>query len=79
MDTVTIPLVRYEELLDSETRVNVAVECIVNNKYIDNEDILRILGTKLAMKKANEIREENRKRDEEYEKRREEDANAQMS
>ena len=76
MDTVTIPLGRYEELLDSETRVNVAVECIVNNKYIDNEDILRILGTKLAMKKANEIREENRKRDEEYEKRREEDANA---
>ena len=79
MDTVTIPLGRYEELLDTETRVNVAVECIVNNKYIDNEDILRILGTKLAMKKANEIREENRKRDEEYEKRREEDANAQMS
>ena len=76
MDTVTIPLGRYEELLDSETRVNVAVEWIVNNKYIDNEDILRILGTKLAMKKANEIREENRKRDEEYEKRREEDANA---
>lgn len=75
-ETVTISLDRYECLLDTETRVDVAVERIVNDRYIENEDILRILGTKLAMKKANEIREENRKRDEEYEKRREEDANA---
>lgn len=75
-ETVTISLDRYECLLDTETRVDVAVERIVNDRYIENEDILRILGTELAIIKADEIREEKRKRDEEYRKHREADANA---
>lgn len=55
--TVTIPQYEYKMLLDIETRVNVAVERITNNEYCKIEDILRILGTKLALKRADEIRE----------------------
>lgn len=74
--TVTISLQRYEQLLDIETRVDVAVERIADDKYIDNEAVLRILGTELALQKADEMREESRKRDEEYRKQYEEQKNA---
>lgn len=69
---VTIPLTRYEQLLDIETRVDVAVERMTNDEYCKIEDVLRILGTELALQKADEIREEDRKREEEYHKRHEE-------
>lgn len=55
---VTIPITRYEQLLDLETRVDVAVERMINDEYCRTEDILRILGTELALQKADEIREE---------------------
>lgn len=58
---VTIPLSRYEQLLDLETRVDVAVERMINDEYCKTEDILRILGTELALQKADEIRNEERK------------------
>lgn len=64
--TVKIPQQRYEELLDLETRVDVAVERMTNDEYCDIEDVLRILGTELALQRADEIREEGRKRHEEY-------------
>lgn len=64
--TVTIPQYEYKMLLDIKTRVDVAVERITNNEYCKIEDILRILGTKLALKRADEIREEERKWHEEY-------------
>lgn len=69
---VTIPQGRYEQLLDLETRVDVVVERMTNDKYCKIEDVLRILGTELALQKADEIREEERKRNEEYLKQREE-------
>lgn len=64
--TVTIPQNRYEQLLDLETRVDVAVERMTNDKYCNLEDVLRILGTELALQRADEMREEERKRNEEY-------------
>lgn len=64
--TVTITQNRYEQLLDLETRVDVAVERMTNDKCCDIEDVLRILGTELALQKADKIREEERKRGEEY-------------
>lgn len=64
--TVTIPQYRYEQLLDLETRVDVAVEHITNDEYCNIEDVLRILGTELALQRADEIHEEERKRHEEY-------------
>ena len=64
--TVTIPQNRYEQLLDLGTRVDVAVERMTNDKYCNLEDVLRILGTELALQMADEIREEERKKHEEY-------------
>lgn len=64
--TITIPQNRYEQLLDLETRVDVAVERMTNDEYCKIEDVLRILGTELALQRADEIREEERKRHEEY-------------
>lgn len=64
--TVTIPQNRYEQLLDLETRVDVAVERMTNDEYCNIEDVLRILGTELALQRADEIQEEERKRHEEY-------------
>ena len=64
--TATIPQSRYEWLLDIETRVDVAVERMTNDKYCNIEDVLRILGTELALRRADEIREEEKKHHEEY-------------
>lgn len=50
---VTITQRRYEQLLDTETRVDVVVEQLKNKEYFDVEDVLRILGTELALQKAN--------------------------
>lgn len=73
---VTITQRRYEQLLDTETRVDVVVERIINKDYFEIEDVLRILGTELALQKANEIREKNRKLDDEYNKKRKKEGNA---
>lgn len=64
--TITISQNRYEQLLDIETRVDVAVERMANDEYCKIEDVLRILGTKLALQRADEMREEERKQNEEY-------------
>lgn len=61
-----ISLERYERLLDLETRVDVAVERMTNDEYCKIEDVLRILGTELALQRADEIREEVKKQHEEY-------------
>lgn len=55
MKKVSISLIRYEALLDLETRVNVAVERAANNKYMMPEDILMILGTSKALDVAKNI------------------------
>lgn len=67
--TVTIPQYRYEQLLDLETRVDVAVERMTNDEYCKIEDVLRILGTELALQKADEIREKERADREAWERR----------
>ena len=53
---VTITQHRYEELLDIETRVDVVVEKIIREKYMGMEDILRTLGTEIALQGAEEIK-----------------------
>ncbi len=54
--TVTITQHRYEQLLDIETRVDVVVERIIREKYMQMEDILRTLGTELAIQGAEQRR-----------------------
>lgn len=56
---VVIPLKRYEELLDLETRVNVVVERVTHDKYFEKEDVLWVLGTDLAVDIAMEITKRN--------------------
>lgn len=67
--TVTIPQLEYKQLLGFKIRVDMAVEYITNAEYCETETVLRILGTELALQRADEIREEERKRHEEYLKR----------
>lgn len=54
--TIAMPLQRYEQLLDLETRVNVVVERIAHERYLSIEDLLWILGTKLSVELAQELR-----------------------
>lgn len=68
-NVVVIPLERYNELLRTETRVNVLVGRMYHNDYVSREDVLDILGTELSVELAEEIREETRKTRDEYEKR----------
>ena len=54
-ETVTIKQDRYEQLLDVETRVDVAVNMICDSDFLRTEDILRILGTERAIERAEEM------------------------
>lgn len=64
--TVTILQKRFEVLIKKEERINIAVERICNDEFCKTEDILRILGTEQALKRAKEIKEEEAKQHEEY-------------
>lgn len=44
MGKVTITTERYEELLNCEARVRVAVSLLANDRFMSAEDMLRILG-----------------------------------
>lgn len=61
MEMVKISLERYEELIDLETRVNVAVERMTNATSCNLKDVLCILGTKEALKRVDKIKEEEKK------------------
>lgn len=53
---VLIPLSRYDELIRTETRVNVLVERLWHQPYMSKEDILFILDTELSVELAEETR-----------------------
>ena len=44
MREVTITVERYEQLLNCEARVEVAISLLANDKYMSVENMLRILG-----------------------------------
>ena len=54
-ETITITQQKYDQLLDVETRVDVAVNMICDSDFIRTEDILRILGTDRAIERAEEM------------------------
>lgn len=56
----------YKMLLALKTRVDVVVERMANDEYCKTEDVLRILGTELALQKADEIREEEKQQHEKF-------------
>lgn len=41
---VSIPLKRYKELIDIETRVKVAVRCMREDKAFNITSVLRVIG-----------------------------------
>ena len=55
-EVVTISQSRYEELLDIETRANVVVDMIYEHGSISTINLLRIIGTELALDMAEEIK-----------------------
>lgn len=59
-DKALISLNDFEEFLSLKIRVDIAVRKIIRYGYISTEELLWILGTELAIKKAEEIREEER-------------------
>ena len=56
----------YDRLIDIETRVDVLVDLLAADKYVDAELALRILGTELAVITANEIKAEKEREYETY-------------
>lgn len=46
MSEITIPLEKYEELLDLKARVGVIAEIIQSEDFIPKETVLRIIGVK---------------------------------
>ena len=59
---VEIPIERYEELLDIESRVNTATDLVLADKDIKLEVLLRVIGTGGMIDVADRIR----KADEEF-------------
>lgn len=62
-DRVSIPICRYEELIDIETRVQILVEKLDQKEYVSDEEVYLILG---YAKKYKILKEENRKAREKF-------------
>lgn len=62
---VEISLERYEQLINIESRVNVVVDLASNHGYMSLTDFLLTLGTEKAIKTANKLEEDVRKKFEE--------------
>lgn len=56
--TVTLALERYMQLMELETRVNILVERIDHNEYMNVEELLWALGTENAVEIAQKMRDE---------------------
>lgn len=63
VNKVSIPLCRYEELIDIETRVQVLIDRLDQKENIQEEDIYLAFG---YTKKHNTIKEEKKKESEEF-------------
>ena len=49
---VSIPVYKYEYCVSLEMRVNVLLDMLENNNYVSTDEILRTLGTELAIEEA---------------------------
>ena len=56
--TVTLTLERFMQLIELETRVNILVERIEHDEYMNVEELLRALGTENAVEIAQKMRDE---------------------
>lgn len=51
-----------EDYIQLNTRVDIAVELMAMDEYFDKESLLRVLGTKKAVKLADELRKADKER-----------------
>lgn len=56
--TVTLTLERFMQLMELETRVNILVERIEHDEYMNVEELLWALGTENAVEIAQKMRDE---------------------
>ncbi len=59
--TVTLTLERFVQLMELETRVNILVERIDHDEYMNVEELLWALGTENAVEIAQKMRDEKEK------------------
>ncbi len=59
--TVTLTLERYIQLMELEIRVNILVERIDHDEYMNVEELLWALGTENAVEIAQKMRDEKEK------------------
>ena len=63
---VTIPIGRFAELLDKETRIYILTDKLIREDCINTEEALRIIGSDVAVKRADELKAEDDRKREEY-------------
>ena len=63
---VTIPIVIFAELLDKETRIDILTDKLIREDCINTEEALRIIGSDVAVKRADELKAEDDRKREEY-------------
>lgn len=56
--TITLTLERFMQLMELETRVNILVERIDHDEYMNVEELLWALGTENAVEIAQKMRDE---------------------
>ena len=59
---VSIPVYKYEYFVSLEMRVNVLLDMLENNNYVSTDEILRTLGTELAIEEADRREKEKNER-----------------
>ena len=59
---VSIPVYKYEYFVSLEMRVNVLLDMLENNNYVSTDEILRTLGTELAIEEADRWEKEKNER-----------------
>lgn len=59
---VSIPIYKYNDFVSLEMRVNVLLDMLENNNYVSTDEILRTLGTELAIEEADRWEKEKNER-----------------
>ena len=65
-NNATIPIWRLEDLINKETRLDILTEKLIRDEYIDTEEALRIIGSEVAIGRANELKAEDDRKKEKY-------------
>lgn len=64
---IQISVGRFAQLVEMETRINIIVERIEHEEYMNTEDLLWALGTELSVELAQKMRDEKNREKEKWE------------